>query len=697
MAGVLDIKNLISCINEEAKKIEEINEKRNKYRFGKPRDTEESDTEEHEAEDSDINTSETEDSGIEISEAENSDIKTSETKGSNKKKKTIVTDSDREATLIHLNQMVEDCKYSVRVYEDIDIREATALKKFFIRITGKNKSYVDIDFFEYKKICLDYGQDEFEFIRKNIEKLAGVMEKEDEQAVVHIVAYLSRAMHRKREHVKLYSELGWSQYDGKEIFKYDGIYSSGGSVKGVCKSSIREELSLEDPYGFGRDKWALRLIHIMNHSVLASIVISASISGIFRQMLPYTKETNINMNIVGESAMGKSTICHFALSFFGNPEILEGSFTDSDNAMEIIRAERTVIPYVLDERMLKMEGASEATRKRNVLMDIFREYEGKVKERMGKQYEGVSGKRTYSPIISSSVESMLNMVLNYSNLGQFRRFMEFSVDSNTPLFEDGKEAELAEETAYTYYGFGINMLMEYLFKNKMEDGEEINKRFEETNEIVKERIERAESLHKLNGIKASSQRFALIIMSYITLCEVLEDAMPDESIDNKTQDIIQMLISNAVDKMKKVKKRIEVRKNILGFINNHKGLFYQESKLWDGKGEYLGQLEETDEEYQIYIRKNSYVWWIMSSPMQYDEKDLRKYIKTFIDNGYKGMTKKAEDLAGSMPEKDIKKYFFKYDEGITVTEKKVSAVRFDVVIVSKKDFDATDKSDPEEE
>lgn len=94
----------------------------------------------------------------------------------------------------------------------------------------------------------------------------------------------------------------------------------------------------------------------MDYSATNALIISAGASGVFRQMLPFTKETNINMNIVGERASGKSTISHFVISLFGNPEALEGSFTDTENAMEMIRAERTVIPYVLDERMLRLEG-----------------------------------------------------------------------------------------------------------------------------------------------------------------------------------------------------------------------------------------------------------------------------------------------------------------------------------------------------
>ena len=102
-------------------------------------------------------------------------------------------------------------------------------------------------------------------------------------------------------------------------------------------------------------QWMNLLCEVMNGSDKASLIISAACTGLIRQLLPYTKEDNINMNIVGNPACGKSTITHFALSLFGDPQVLEASFSDSQGAMELNRVERTVIPCILDERMLRVE------------------------------------------------------------------------------------------------------------------------------------------------------------------------------------------------------------------------------------------------------------------------------------------------------------------------------------------------------
>ena len=192
--------------------------------------------------------------------------------------------------------------------------------------------------------------------------------------------------------------------------------------------------------------------------------LGAGISGLLRQLLPFTKETNININIKGEPATGKSTIGHYILAIFGNPEMLEGSFSDTENAVETKRTQRPVLPYILDDRMLSMADQSEKMQKQKILLDVFREYEGKSKERLGKQYKDDSGNRTYGPVISSSVKSMMELLLQSEDLGQFRRFMEFDIGSKKSqlLFSDAEEAKKTEELAYKNYGYGVGIIVDYM-------------------------------------------------------------------------------------------------------------------------------------------------------------------------------------------------------------------------------------------
>ena len=597
--------------------------------------------------------------------------------------------------------------YEVEVCENIDIKEVNNGTKFYIRIVGENGCYVNIDFFKYREICLDFNEDESTFIKGYIERMTGSIGEKEEEAVERIVEYISWLSHMKDKQTKVYSDLGWTKYYGAPVFKYDVLYSNIG-INGKCINGIKEALSVSTEYRDNAEyeeivgAWVNQLGRVMGYSVTASLIIAAGISGIIRQMLPYTKETNINMNIVGERASGKSTISHFVLSFFGSPGVLEGSFTDTDNAMEMARAERAVIPYVLDERMLKIEGESENAKKRALILGIFREYEGKVKERVGKQYDDVSGKRTYSPIISSSVDPILELIVDYGDLGQFRRFIEINIEDKKTLFESSLEAEITEHMAYSSYGYGVQILMEYIFNNKLEDGEQINRLFDTENEKIKEKLKQIENTTGISGLQASSQRFALIIVSYLILIRAIIYYLTDENkeIDGQSEAITDMLIQNAVDKMKRVKQRVRVKDNILAFIEKYEDLFCTD-KNWDGTGEYLGQLEKSGGDCIINMRKGSHIGWILAMPLEYDRDSLINHVRKCIKKNYKRADKElldsVIDLVGELPNKNFEEFLSKNAPEVRFGEKRLPNVRFDTITIVEKDLNAEGKKDSEGE
>lgn len=613
-----------------------------------------------------------------------------------------------DRTMLQYRIAIAKCGYEVEVCENIDIKEVNNGTKFYIRIVGENGCYVNIDFFKYREICLDFNEDERTFIKGYIERMTGSIGEKEEEAVNLIVEYISWLSHMKDKQTKVYSDLGWTKYYGAPVFKYDVLYSNIG-INGKCINGIKEALLSNVEYRDNAEyeeivgEWVKQLNRVMRYSVTASLIIAAGISGIFRQMLPYTKETNINMNIVAERASGKSTISHFVLSFFGNPGVLEGSFTDTDNAMEMARAERTVIPYVLDERMLKIEGESENAKKRALILGIFREYEGKVKERVGKQFDDVSGKRTYSPIISSSVDSMLELIFDYADLGQFRRFIEINIEDKKTLFESSLEAEITEHMAYSSYGYGVQILMEYIFNNKLEDGEQINRLFDAENEKIKDKLKWIEDTNAdISGIQACSQRFALIVVSYLILIRAIAYYFNgvNQEIDGQSEAITDMLIQNAVDKMKRVKQRVHVKDNIFAFIEKYNDLFCTD-KNWDGTGEYLGQLEKTGDGYIIYLRKGSHIGWIMAMPLEYDRDSLINHVGKCIQKNYKRADKElldsVIDLVGELPNKDFEEFLSKNAPEVRFGEKRLPNVRFDTITVVEKDLNADGKKDSEGE
>lgn len=590
--------------------------------------------------------------------------------------------TDKERDSVQKNESIfEELGLEVKVYENIDIKDVSKESKFTIRILNQGGCYVDVDMFGYRDIVIDFEKSEEEFIASKLERIMGI-DKDIDKASRAICEYLSVVCYDKDMQTKRYRELGWGNYGGVQIFKYDQIYivsEEMDSIRSECDNEVAEGLVNKADKSKDYADWLVDFSTIMNYSDINALIIATACTGVIRQLLPYTKENNINMNIVGDRASGKSIISHFALSMFGDPSILEGSFTDTDNAVEMLRVERAVLPYILDERMLKVEGKSEDSKRRTLLMDIFREYEGKVKERMAGQGKEQSGKRTYGPIISSSVEPILPTLLKESrDLGQYRRFIELEIEAKN-LFFDSRMAESTEAVAYTHYGYGVFMLVNTLIEEMKEDGDIVVDTYNEINEIITAVLRVIEKDKKLETMLCPcAKRFALII----TTLEFLLNGGADRGVTNfnitagvgwidqqldesgiqkikeckeenknsdwdksnlgkgiksyfnagkrlytKSENVLGVLIDNAVSKMKRLKSYVDIYAKIIEFIERHRSLFYEEDKKWDGKGDYIGRLQEDNEKYTIHIKVKRDIEWVLVYGAKLSDDELKEYIE----------------------------------------------------------------------
>lgn len=591
----------------------------------------------------------------------------------------------------------------VKVYEDIDVKDVSRDSKFTIRILNKDGCHVDIDMFAFRDIVLDFEKSEEEFIASKIEKLTGI--KRDIAKISKAICdYLSVVCYDKNLQIKRYTELGWDYYNGIRIFKYDSIYYDLGCddenkivILGECKNEVADCLINKQDDNRDFQEWLADFSLIMSYSDIDALIIATACTGVVRQLLPYTKENNINMNIVGKRASGKSIISHFALSMFGDPTALEGSFTDTDNAVEVVRAERPVLPYILDERMLKVEGKSEDSKRHTLLMDIFREYEGKVKERLAGQGKELSGKRTYGPIISSSVEPMLDKLLEESrDLGQYRRFIELEVTAEQ-LFYDSRMAESTEEVAYTHYGYGVEMLVSTLIEKMKDDENIVVDTYNEINEVISIILDVVEKKKNLPGmLRSCSRRFALIITTlefllgsfvsvkaeYGWIGENLNEGDIGKIADskrerqwkksylgagvnsyaknpqdkgkawkNKSENVLGVLIDNAVKKMRRLNPDLDIYANILAFISLHRRLFFQENKKWNGK-EFIGKLEEDNKKLEIQFKEDRGIEWILVHGSDLSDDKIKECMAE-MDNK-KEVKEKLKNVFGNVVLDDFK-------------------------------------------
>lgn len=423
---------------------------------------------------------------------------------------------------------IMEFNYLVEIVENLDVLDISEKERYEIRITNTNSKVVcKISFSEFKDNLLDYNFDPDSFILDKIKRIEGASDaKRIKEIKDTILEYLSYAIHFKQAFRYEYDTIGWDRYsldNRTRFFKYDTIISSNPSIQGKISAQYAGDYtrSISSAVDTKEWDWYKFTLTLMRNHPFDSLIFAVGISGLLRQILVFTKESNLNVNIQGEPASGKSTIGHYVLSFWGNPDGLEGASIDTENAAERIRARRPVMPYVLDERMLRYMNESEKRQQAELMTGVFREYEGREKERLGKQYEDSTGNRIFGPILSSSVDSMLDVLLSYNrDLGQYRRFIELSIGkAEDAVLFNKDEAEKAETMANECFGYGIRYVIEYMLFRFGQSDDYFQDRFNKLVVRIKKQLADVQRTYDMHGMTSSSMRFALVVLSYQVLRE----------------------------------------------------------------------------------------------------------------------------------------------------------------------------------
>lgn len=267
----------------------------------------------------------------------------------------------------------------------------------------------------------------------------------------------------------------------------------------------------------------------------------------------------------------------------------------------------------------------------------------------------MSGARTCGPIISSSVRSMMDAIYDYDDLGQFRRFMEFKVKASD-LFKNKSMAENTEMISNSCYGFGVEALINYMLTLLQKDEDYFVNRFYEVNKVISEKLDKID----IKGIESSSQRFALITLSYQILREAIVVEMYkhkystyslDEAFDiddealikDKSDEIIDLLIKNVSEKMKRVNQKIE--NHIYEYVKKYKDAFFidTDNKGWiGGNCDYIGKIiEDSEEALQIAFVRSLKLHHVMFSPKIADPQKIKEYMQVHYSKPTKGTNPEA--------------------------------------------------------
>lgn len=367
-------------------------------------------------------------------------------------------------------QKLLDKKITVELVEDLDLLPGTS-DKYFIKISKNDGNYIVLDMIKYQSNIYDFSVDEEEYVKQQIIKLNGVYDSETTEIAKLITDYISYALAYKEAFTYKYKFIGWDSIERQngipiKVFKYDSIFSNAQiKLNGFCGEDWAASL-INSSSDENKRLWNKAYAITFNDSVKNSLVLSAAVSGIVRQLACDDNDTNINLNIVGKAGSGKTTLERLVLSFFGEPAKLMGTFQDTDSAMEEIRASRVVLPYVVDDRLLGIDAQNDKNKAKELFLVIFKQANMTVKKRFGAQFKN-SDQNIYGAIISSSVEEMLDTIISVygdKDLGQYRRFIELIYEDEESIFQHGDNQVKFVNSCANVQGYGVEQLISFIFE-----------------------------------------------------------------------------------------------------------------------------------------------------------------------------------------------------------------------------------------
>lgn len=290
---------------------------------------------------------------------------------------------------------------------------------------------------------------------------------------------------------KVHSEIGFSEYDGKEIFKLykaineDSTYKGNLDIKpkGTLEEYLKDVKKNVAPYA----SMSLALALGTSSAVVAKLNrLDVDINTLFT-------------HIVAESSKGKSTATMLAISVWGNPKVgaggLYNTWNATENALITSLSGNYGVAYALDElSMTKIENATSL---------IYNLVGGKDKVRLTKNIEMRESGTWITTLISNGEASILSKA--NSNTGIDMRVMELEGITWT---QDAEHSEEVKRLATRNYGVFGNSFAERLIKFS---SDKLVKLFKSERQNFINKI--AEKGVTDNKIERTSYKYAVVLLT----------------------------------------------------------------------------------------------------------------------------------------------------------------------------------------
>ena len=365
--------------------------------------------------------------------------------------------------------------------------------------------------------------------------------------------------------VTFHSSLGFDTYQGKPIFKYSKAWITGTNTTSPISTYIGGQQLAERGLleNYKRDLQEL----VAPQPALYTVLVAAT-GGLLSQALN-TQDSNILLNLMGQSSIGKSTAERLALSFFGNYNDLMTTYNTTKCFLEEQLASRFIIPVVIDDILAGHTGSSTKVISKEMNDLIFRLSTGLTK---GKHQS--APQRYYSSVIASSEVSLVDKLLSLEANGQFYRLIELQVEKGD-LTKDLDHAFKLEEFMEESYGLGATAFGRYILsQGYLGEGQgatgtqahQIHQAHQTLASLYAQELRRLQTHPKLAGISRAANRLAILTLT----SKLLSDCF-DLGIDQTAYE--DYLISIITRMFNKVNTRSDSYQTFINTVSTYPELF----------------------------------------------------------------------------------------------------------------------------
>ena len=391
--------------------------------------------------------------------------------------------------------------------------------------------------------------------------------------------------------------LGWRTVSGHDFYFGNKCIDANGSI--VDSAYVGENVIRMVQQGTAKD-WVEVNNNYITAKIIPSVVMISSFAGMFRQRYKsIANDTQLVINIVGESSSGKTTLVRAAHSVYTSCEEYLGYSTSLNSRTKRLALRNPIVASVDDVLQL----STLKDRKSDDINElIFSLASGMSKDRLGLYGELKEQEKFDSTVLLTSTETLMNLT-GEVDVGQLSRLIELKI-SKSDIADDKESLNKMMESLEENCGQAAEVFAKKLIeaetkkKGKAEYEKEIKEEYDKLRDTIAVALEKEE---------VDNNRLANRIALIVLLGEKLKDCL---GIEYNTEGIQDYLVKSVAETWKKFKRSLDATKTheiLAKYLVEYNDYFHHgiietdKPKYSDGLNKYLG-IWDKDENGQIVLK-----------------------------------------------------------------------------------------------